>query len=144
MPVTCVKPFLLIVVILTIFLNLSLQAEKCRSNEDCSIEESCTAEHSNLGQRECKNVCDGPVICGRNAICQANGHRPNCICPDGFFGNPNDEKVGCQKKLCSTNADCPGDSVCQDFRCIAPLEGKKLFLNFRCYTMGIPVWYLNV
>ena len=135
---------MLIIVILTILLNFSLQAEKCRSNEDCSIEESCTAEHSNLGQRECKNVCDGPVICGRNAICQANGHRPNCICPDGFFGNPNDEKVGCQKKLCSTNADCPGDSVCQDFRCIAPLEGKKLFLNFRCYTMGIPVWYLNV
>ena len=97
-------------------------AEKCRQNGDCSNTESCTTALSNFGQRECRNVCEGPVICGRNAVCQPNNHRPICICPEGFFGNPEDEKVGCQKKLCTTNADCPGDNICTDFRCIAPLR----------------------
>ena len=50
-------------------------AEKCRSNGDCSGAESCTTALSNLGQRECRNVCEGPVICGRNAVCQPSNHR---------------------------------------------------------------------
>ena len=62
-----------------------------------------------LGQRECKDVCAGPVICGRNAVCEASSHRPLCTCPDGYFGNPEDDKIGCQKKLCTTNSDCPDE-----------------------------------
>ena len=99
-------------------------AEKCRSNGDCADTESCKINALSFGQRECLNVCEGPVICGRNAICRPSQHRPFCTCPDGYFGNPLDEKIGCVKKLCSDNKDCPGDSVCQEYRCVAPLEGE--------------------
>ena len=99
-------------------------AEKCRRNQDCADTESCKINALSFGQRECMNVCEGPVICGRNAVCRPSQHRPFCTCPEGYFGNPLDEKIGCVKKLCSINQDCPGDSVCQEYRCVAGLECK--------------------
>ena len=72
------------------------------------------------GLFECEDACAGPVICGRNAVCTAQGHRPVCTCPEGFFGSPTDEKVGCQKIQCNKNGDCRGDLVCDKFACIQP------------------------
>ena len=69
------------------------------------------------GLFECEDACAGPVICGRNAQCASRGHKAICTCPDGFFGNPNDEKTGCQKKQCLVNGDCRGDFVCDKFVC---------------------------
>lgn len=100
-------------------------AEKCRSNDDCADSESCSVNELAFGQRECRKVCEGPVTsCGLNAVCKPSNHRALCSCPVGYLGDPTDSKVGCIKKMCSNNKDCPGDNICQEYRCVAPLEGK--------------------
>ena len=86
-------------------------AEKCRSNADCSSSESCTTAFSSLGQRECKDVCSGPVICGRNAVCQAVNHRPICTCPEGY-------KLGPSGRNCIDLNECNDPNFCNNGRCI--------------------------
>ncbi|CAB4059875.1 unnamed protein product [Lepeophtheirus salmonis] len=94
--------------------------EKCKENDDCSSTEICS--ETQFGYKDCIDVCSGPVICGRNALCTASGRIPSCKCPAGYFGDPNDGKIGCQKKKCSSNRDCPGEKVCHEYRCVLPLK----------------------
>ena len=95
-----------------------VQESRCRTDVDCGEQDTCVGRETGLF--ECEDACAGPVICGRNAVCTAQGHRPVCTCPEGFFGSPTDEKVGCQKIQCNKNGDCRGDLVCDKFACIQP------------------------
>lgn len=50
----------------------------------------------------------------------------NLISILGFYGSPNDERVGCQKKQCEDNKDCPGERKCENFVCVEPQESKHI------------------
>ena len=103
-----------------------MQESRCSTDVDCGEQDTCVGRESGLF--ECEDACAGPVICGRNAQCTAQGHRAVCTCPDGFFGDPNSEKTGCVKKQCLVNGDCPGDSVCDKFLCTQPpVTGRLSF-----------------
>lgn len=52
---------------------------ECVSNDDCPLNFACI-------NKKCKDPCPGS--CGINAQCAVVGHIPNCICLDGFVGNP--------------------------------------------------------
>ncbi|RWS29323.1 hypothetical protein B4U80_00125, partial [Leptotrombidium deliense] len=48
--------------------------------------------------------------CGINAVCQSDSHRPSCVCPPGFEGNP--YKHCLPIHVCTVTYDCPGNLVC--------------------------------
>lgn len=52
---------------------------ECVSNSDCSPQLSCI-------QQKCKDPCPGS--CGINAECHVVSHTPNCICLQGYTGDP--------------------------------------------------------
>ena len=67
---------------------------------------------------ECRNPCQGPVLCGRNAVCSVSPTRqPVCRCKEGYFGNPQDDQIGCLRIECSKDSDCSADKRCHDNRC---------------------------
>lgn len=83
-------------------------------------------------QAECHKACD-LVLCGRNALCKAEQHSAHCSCKKGFFGNANDDKIGCQPIECSSNDDCSGDKLCDLHMCrIACLAHNPCGTNAIC------------
>ncbi len=85
----------------------------CRNDLDCKTDEICLPVG---GGRRCLDACSRDQ-CGPNAVCLANAHKANCICRDGFQGNPNDLSVGCRpgtgpEDKCGRDDDCPGTTVC--------------------------------
>ena len=89
---------------------------RCRSDKDCGEGLSC---QTTAGQAaECRNPCQGPVLCGRNAVCSVSPTRqPVCRCKEGYFGNPQDDQIGCLRIECSKDSDCSADKRCHDNRC---------------------------
>ncbi|CAG0881855.1 unnamed protein product [Darwinula stevensoni] len=98
--------------------GICVVVSRCRSDNDCAGREAC--RQNAVGQAECQDVCDGLVLCGRNAECVPKNHAPSCQCRAGFFGNPQDDKIGCERKQCDKNDDCRQSSdVCHEFKCKA-------------------------
>lgn len=52
---------------------------ECISNSDCTPRLSCI-------QQKCRDPCPGS--CGINAECHVVSHTPNCVCLQGFTGDP--------------------------------------------------------
>lgn len=52
---------------------------ECIVNTDCAREKTCV-------NNKCKDPCPG--LCGLNAICQTQNHKPSCSCINGFTGDP--------------------------------------------------------
>ncbi|KAG7155062.1 Nidogen-like 1, partial [Homarus americanus] len=52
----------------------------CQNNDECTVDNSCI---NNL----CYDVCSLGV-CGENAKCKVDNHRPVCSCPPGTSGTP--------------------------------------------------------
>jgi len=52
---------------------------QCVSNSECASHLACI----NL---KCHDPCPGS--CGTNAQCHVVSHTPNCVCPNGFTGDP--------------------------------------------------------
>ena len=63
---------------------------------------------------ECRSVCEGTLLCGRNAECSAVNHKPLCTCKHGYHGNP---QIGCHVIECHSNDDCSNDKMCEDHMC---------------------------
>lgn len=95
--------------------NICQEQSKCKEDTDCASDEVC--RDNRYGQLECQHVCKNLVLCGRNAECSASDHQPICKCKEGFFGDPNDDRVGCQPIECQSNTDCASDKVCSEFKC---------------------------
>ncbi len=116
--------------------GICVEDEQCSRHRDCGSKEACIADPAS-GRRRCTDVCTIPNICGKNAGCSAGSHKAHCKCPRGFYGNPDDDKVGCVKKQCERNSHCPDDQVCQNYGCVPPPEGK-------CYSdrqcKGSEIW----
>ncbi|CAH1100710.1 unnamed protein product [Psylliodes chrysocephalus] len=52
---------------------------ECVSNSECPNNLACI-------NQKCKDPCPG--ICGENAECRVVSHTPNCVCIQGYVGNP--------------------------------------------------------
>ncbi|XP_026670602.1 neurogenic locus notch homolog protein 2-like, partial [Ceratina calcarata] len=110
--------------------NICVQELRCLSDDDCSYDERCVK--NNIGQAECRKACD-LILCGRNAECKADDHVALCSCKSTFFGNPKDDKIGCQPIECETNDDCSGEKVCDTHKCrIACLAHNPCGVNAIC------------
>lgn len=107
--------------------NICIQEPKCNSDEDCDIGEHCASDAN--GRSECKNVCSGRFLCGRNAECHARNHNAECECKQGFYS---DGKI-CRKVECSTDDDCSNDKRCDNHMCkIVCLMGEPCGENALC------------
>lgn len=66
---------------------------ECTSDLDCLNDKAC------IGQ-SCQDPCLLTNPCGTNAQCKTIQHRPTCLCPDGWGGNP---QVLCYQRKCLFN-----------------------------------------
>lgn len=111
--------------------SICVQKVRCRMDYDCGDTEKC--RENDVGQAECLNACDGPVVCGRNAECTAQHHESVCSCITGYHGNPRDDKIGCQAIECETDDQCSNDKLCEDYTCkIACLVKNPCGINALC------------
>ncbi|XP_028157244.1 uncharacterized protein LOC114350564 isoform X7 [Ostrinia furnacalis] len=83
----------------------------CHSRE-CEVDTDCSKNKACIGYT-CRDPCPG--VCGLNAKCHVELHRPVCTCEDGLIGNPficclppEDQKSirPCNKVECGINAMC--------------------------------------
>ncbi|PNF25788.1 hypothetical protein B7P43_G12126 [Cryptotermes secundus] len=111
--------------------SICVKEVRCQTDYDCSDTETCI--ENAVGQAECLNACDGPILCGRNAECTAQHHQSLCSCKTGYHGNPIDDKIGCQPIECETNEQCSNDKLCEDYMCkIACLVRNPCGINALC------------
>lgn len=94
--------------------NICTQEVRCTSDNDCPISEKCVID--SYGRPDCKNACQGRVLCGRNAECTARNHNAVCSCKQGFVG---DGQVGCRRIECESDSDCSNDKLCDKNTCIS-------------------------
>lgn len=59
---------------------------------ECVIHQDCPSNRACVNQR-CSDPCIG--VCGFNALCHAQNHRPVCTCFQGYEGDP---YGGCNQK----------------------------------------------
>jgi hypothetical protein len=136
--------------------DLSTPVEgRCSSDSDCNSEFACRAtdpdSHSfvsldksndrdvtenNTGS--CLNVCEG-ILCARNSDCKVKDHKPICECRNGYFGNPNDERIGCRRAECEQNFDCSFDKVCQNHQCISACQAFGASLKCASNAACVPI-----
>lgn len=75
-----------------------LEVEVPRPKPECTQDSECTNDKACINQ-QCRNPCaDNPTICGQNAECRVQLHRPLCICRDGFTGNA---QTACFESKCN-------------------------------------------
>ena len=112
--------------------NVCVQELRCTNDEDCDHDEKCIS--NSIGQAECRKACD-LILCGRNAECRAARHAASCFCQNGFFGDANDDKMGCQPVECETNEECSEEKICDVHKCrIACLANNPCGGNAICST----------
>lgn len=52
---------------------------ECLADSDCPLQLACI-------RNKCTDPCTG--VCGYNAECYVNNHKPTCNCKIGYSGNP--------------------------------------------------------
>ena len=78
----------------------------CARDDDCPNGEACV-------NRQCKDPCD----CGTGAQCFVEDHRPVCVCPPGYVGNP---QISCEPIGCQSDGDCRDRETCVQGDCVNP------------------------
>ncbi|KAK2714566.1 hypothetical protein QYM36_008951, partial [Artemia franciscana] len=83
----------------------------CESNNDCPSDRACI-----------NGLCVSPCtqdVCLEPAMCKADNHTVNCICPVGYEG---DEKDGCTRVQidCKFDEACPSKEACINGVCVLP------------------------
>lgn len=82
------------------------QSVPCIYNADCLSHELC-----NRMTHTCVSACNNES-CGENAVCIAEDHKTNCLCPSGYKPEPIAE-VSCRKlELCNPNP-CHPTAICE-------------------------------
>merc|ERR1712106_545784 len=71
------------------------------------------------------------------AQCVPVNHDAVCKCPKGYFGDPTDERIGCQKIQCESDNECPLDQVCDNYKCqVACRVKNNCGDNALCFSEG--------
>lgn len=116
----------------------------CRQPGDCYTDSDCPSSAACV-ENSCRNPCDNPTICGRNAECNAVGHVAVCRCPGQFTGNPKVTytrdlhltvttntltvlkypyfvrfQAECVQLECNYHSDCGSSKACFENKCIDP------------------------
>ncbi|XP_026683575.1 LOW QUALITY PROTEIN: neurogenic locus Notch protein-like [Diaphorina citri] len=106
----------------------------CRVHSDCPQDKSCI-------DGQCRDPCakgsPGDNLrptCGVNALCRVVEHRPVCLCPDNYQGDPTDR---CESYRCKQDSDCePGKSCRGDGVCRNPcLTSGVCGVNAQCRVL---------
>lgn len=114
--------------------------DQCDIDQDCKSSEICF--QIGRGLRKCVDGCSR-FQCGPNALCITKKHRSSCICSDGYYGNPSDFEIGCQRQRtldpegCQSNDDCENGYICSfdvtgKRTCVNPCENVACGTNERC------------
>ncbi|XP_022245556.1 fibrillin-1-like, partial [Limulus polyphemus] len=84
---------------------------ECETSNDClSMSHDCQADSEDV--RRCVDACEH-FHCGPNAVCVAQNHNAECLCPPGLFdGDPYDLAQGCQKVECLKDEHCDSNRAC--------------------------------
>ena len=86
---------------------------ECLNDESCPSNAVCVQQPD--GVKVCHDACD-KYLCGENAKCTTISHRPQCICRQGFIGDP--------FHRCSIPNECQEDENCSDDKvCRADING---------------------
>ncbi|KAG7155061.1 Neurogenic locus Notch protein-like 4, partial [Homarus americanus] len=83
----------------------------CGYNSDCPADKACI-------ERVCGDPC-GAAPCPQGSLCRVEDHRPICLCPPGYTGNP---EVGCVRSGCESDSECPRNRVCRKGTCVDPCQ----------------------
>lgn len=106
---------------------------ECSSNSECPNDLACI-------NSKCSNPCIG--ACGSMAECRVVSHTPNCVCPQGYFGDPFvvcnvqydttpfERPTPCTPSPCGSNAICKernnaGSCICSSGYFGNPYEGCR-------------------
>lgn len=105
---------------------------ECTSNSECSNHLACI-------NNKCKDPCKG--ACGSLAQCRVVSHTPNCLCPQGYKGDPFvaceiqsieifEQPTPCTPSPCGSNAICKernsvGSCMCSPGYFGNPYEGCR-------------------
>ncbi|XP_022241756.1 fibrillin-1-like [Limulus polyphemus] len=91
----------------------------CQFDSDCLHSEVC-----DTSSNTCYNPCGQDQMCGQNAICKIENHKPVCYCPPEYSGNP---LTFCFKVIqCGVDYNCPGNQVCLDTKtCGCPSQFQR-------------------
>lgn len=91
-------------------INFLVPKPECILDSDCSNDKSCINQN-------CRNPCL-ENICGNNAECRVQLHRPICICREGFTGNA---QVACLESM-------------------TPLLNYQMNDSYRYYLLNVFSW----
>ncbi|KAF6203886.1 hypothetical protein GE061_002221 [Apolygus lucorum] len=118
---------------------------ECISNSECSSHLACI-------NQKCKDPCPG--LCATNAICRVVSHTPQCLCTEGYTGDPfsqcfpkqsdpvpQERPTPCEPSPCGANAICREQNGAGSCSCISeyignPYEGcrPECVINTDCPT----------
>ena len=62
---------------------------ECQHDTECPDNKACI-------NNQCLDPCTLHDPCGKNAECETRGHRPVCMCPSGWAGDPHTECYTCR------------------------------------------------
>lgn len=98
-----------------------LPRPECTSDDECSIDKACI-------NQKCINPCTNG-ICGQNAECRVQTHRPVCVCRNGFTGNA---RSACYEIGCRSDSECPPTEACVNKECTDPCRFTQCGRNALC------------
>lgn len=88
----------------------------CKKPGECSTDSDCSSSAVCV-ESKCKNPCENPEACGRNAECISAGHEAICKCPQK---TRIDSKGNCIPIECESNSDCSQTKSCIETKCVNP------------------------
>lgn len=95
---------------------------------ECESDNECTNDKACLNQR-CVSPCAEQNVCGQNADCHVQLHRPLCVCRNGFTGNA---QSICYEVGCRSDSDCPATLSCVNRECVDPCINTQCGTNAVC------------